>query len=73
MIRRDYHNHTLDQAVNDVDSIVSATRMSGKVEDCELIVGHGIIRNELIFVLKTYGFAPRIQLGNSGVIVCEIE
>jgi len=73
MVRRDYHNHTLEQAMRDADALIDGIRMSGNTEDCEFIVGHGVIRDILMANLRSYGFVPSAQLGNSGVIVCTIE
>jgi len=42
-------------------------------QDIEFITGHGVIRNELVKLLQSYGLTPRTKLGNTGVIVCIIE
>lgn len=73
MIRRDYHHFKLHEALQDVETLIGEVRTSGKSEDAEFIVGHGIIRNELTMLLANYGFTPTIQLRNSGVILCMIE
>lgn len=73
MIRRDYHTFRLHEALQDVESIIGTVRSSGKSEEAEFIVGHGVIRNELNYLLANYGLTPTIQLSNAGVIICTIE
>jgi hypothetical protein len=73
MIRRDYHAFRLHEALCDAEDVVGSIRSSRKTEDAEFIVGHGVIRNELVKLLEGYGLAPRVQLGNRGVILCTIE
>ncbi len=73
MIRRDYHHYSLQEAIRDAESLIAGIRMTMNTEYCEFIVGHGIIKDELISLLKAHGLEPTIQLGNSGVVLCEIE
>ena len=73
MITRDYHAFRLHEALCDAEDVVGSVRAARKSESAEFIVGHGIIRNELIKLLETYNLSPTIQLRNSGVVVCEIE
>jgi hypothetical protein len=80
MIRKDYHGFTLEQAMQDLHELVGYVRggagwaFGGTIStDAEFIVGHGVIRTELLNLLRTYGLSPTIQLGNNGVILCTIE
>jgi len=71
--RFDYHGWKLHEALSDIERHVSAVREKRECRDVELITGHGIIQQEAIRLLKSYGLNPTIKLGNSGIIVCEIE
>lgn len=73
MIQRDYHSFTLLEALEDVNSIVGNVRLKGISEDVEFIVGHGIIKTELLKFLLAYDLSPTVQIGNSGVVLCTIE
>jgi hypothetical protein len=80
MIRKDYHGFKLADALQDVHETISYVRGGGGwthrrtlSTDAEFIVGHGIIRTEIVDLLKSYGLNPTIQLGNAGVILCTIE
>lgn len=73
MIKQDFHGISLLDAQIQLHKLIDKIRLKGIPEDVELIVGHGVIRNQFIDILKLYGLTPSIQLGNSGVIVCVIE
>lgn len=77
MIKRDYHNTTLTDALQDAEEAISYVRMNRahatSTEDAEFIVGHGVIRAALIKLLAEHGITAKPQLGNAGVLVCVIE
>ncbi len=77
MIIKDYHGFTLKQALTDLEDTIAAVRTEelhrGIGVDAEFIVGHGVIRDKLIELLKARGLTPEVMLGNDGVIVCVIE
>lgn len=77
MIKRDYHGFTLEQAMANAHDVVGFCRAqalrNSRPVDAEFITGHGIIRDELLKLLQSYGLTPNVQLGNTGVIVCVIE
>lgn len=73
MIKRDYHGFTLEQAMINAHDVVGLARAQRNPVDAEFITGHGIIRDELIKLLQSYGLTPSAQLGNTGVIICIIE
>lgn len=69
----DYHRFKLDAALSHAESVISNIRIQGKSEQIEFITGYGIIRNELMSLLKAYGLDPTFKLGNQGTIVCLVE
>lgn len=73
MISRDYHNHTLSQAMEDVSNVIGHVRLKGERKDAEFITGRGVICEELLKVLSAHGLFPSLKLGNDGVVVCVIE
>jgi hypothetical protein len=73
MIKHDFHGNKLEDALRQADIAVGKVRQAGKTETAEFIVGHGVIRDELIQLLKAYGLNPTIKMGNSGVITVIIE
>jgi hypothetical protein len=77
MIKRDYHNFTLEQAMINAHDVIGlvrgANKKANKAQDAEFIVGHGVIRDELVNLLQSYGLKPSTKLGNTGVIICLIE
>jgi len=72
-MKYDFHEHTLEEALNKAHEIIGNVRLRGIPVDAEFIVGHGVIRNELNHLLADYGLTPTIKLGNAGVILCHIE
>ena len=75
-MKYDFHGYKLEQALNKAHQIIGEVRMRKSAVafvDVEFIVGHGVIRNELISLLKSYGIEAKPQLGNAGVILCHIE
>ena len=73
MIKRDFHGNKLEDALRQTEVIIGDVRTAGKTETAEFIVGHGVIRDELIQLLYDYSLNPNIKLGNSGVITVIIE
>lgn len=73
MIKRDYHGFKLNDAIFDLEQVISRVRMSGKSEDAEIITGFGQIRSEIFSKLMDYGLSPSYKLGNNGTIICLIE
>jgi len=73
MITRDYHGFTLENALMDLSFMVGTIRQKRDRKDVTLITGHGIIQIKVMEELQMYGLSPKIQLGNSGVVICEIE
>jgi len=73
MIKKDYHGYILKDALHDVELIIGEIRNKNISDEAEFITGHGIIKKELTNLLRDYNLDPRIQLGNSGVIVVHIE
>ncbi len=83
MITRDYHGTTLEKALRDAETIVDSVRLNRTLnskpgqplpgEDVQFITGHGVIRGELMNLLRDNGLDPSFKLGNDGVIVCYVE
>lgn len=73
MLTRDYHGFKLDEALRDADGIVASIRLRKQVQDVCFIVGHGVIRQELIKLLQNYSLTPSVKLDNAGCITCIIE
>lgn len=69
----DYHNYTLADALAHAERLVFVTRTKRRRDDVEFITGFGVIRTELINLLKNLGLSPSLKLGNEGTIVCIIE
>lgn len=72
-IKKDFHGYSYNEASDEVHDIVAKIRGARKTENVELITGHGLIRDNIIFILRNYGLHPTIKLGNFGVIVCVVE
>jgi hypothetical protein len=73
MIKADFHGYRLDEAIQCVHSLVGNVRKEFVTEECELITGHGIIRDKVLETLRGYGLYPSIKIGNSGVVKCLVE
>lgn len=73
MITRDFHGWMIEEALDEVHRLVSATRMLKTTMQIELITGHGVIQNAVMEELEKQGLSPSIQLGNSGVVTVIIE
>lgn len=75
MITLDFHGYTLEQAMIKAHDTVGQYRMrgGGRPMEVEFITGHGIIHHELVKLLQKYGLTPSTKLGNTGIIVCNIE
>jgi len=71
----DFHGKKLEEAVNMIHAIVNGTRNQDlPFGEFRLITGHGIIKREIIRILKDdYKIEAREELGNSGVIRAYIE
>lgn len=73
MLTIDYHTYKLHDALFDAEWTIDGIRMAGANEEVKFIVGNGVIKNELLNLLERYGLKPTVQLGNDGVILCDIE
>ena len=73
MYKIDYHGWKTEAALQDIESVIGAIRLSGRSQQAELITGHGIIQTEVIKLLESHSLEPSIQLGNTGVVVVVIE
>jgi len=73
MIKRDFHGWLVEDALQEVHNIVGESRNRSASDNAEFITGHGVIKSELIELLKQYGLTPEVQWGNSGVVVVAIE
>lgn len=73
MIKRDFHGWLVQDAVREVHNIIGESRNRSKIENAEFITGHGVIKVELIELLKQYDLTPEVQWGNTGVVVVTIE
>jgi hypothetical protein len=71
--RKNYHGWKLEEAISDVEMLISRARMSNEPIYTEFITGNGKIKNTLLKILKEYGINGQEQLGNSGVIVSNLE
>jgi DNA-nicking Smr family endonuclease len=69
----DFHGSKLVQAVQVIEDLIADVRKRSETADAELIVGHGVIRQKLLSLLKSYGLKPLLKLGNDGVIICILE
>ena len=72
MINRDYHNFSLDDALQDADNLIGLVRMDSGHEYVRFITGQGIIREKLLKYLQDYGLNPQIELHNPGSILVEV-
>jgi hypothetical protein len=72
MIRRDYHNFLVGEALRDAERVIGEVRMDGKAEEARFITGYGMIRQQLFELLQTHGLEPTYELGNQGVILVDI-
>ena len=73
MINRDYHHHTLDQALENAAKLIDIIRLDNKPDECRFITGYGIIREQLFSMLESYGLEPSYEINNPGAIICYIE
>lgn len=73
MIKRDFHGHTVDQAVRDVEDIIGQCRIKNAVTKAEFITGHGVIQERLLALCEEYGLEAQVSWANSGVISVLIE
>lgn len=69
----DYHNYSLADALAHAERLVFVTRTKRRTADVEFITGNGVIKTELMNLLKTLGLSPSVKLGNDGCIICIIE
>lgn len=69
----DFHGFTLLDALNIVDAVVNKARIFDTHYDCTFVTGRGVIKKELLKVLKdTYKLKPFIPYYNDGMILVEI-
>jgi hypothetical protein len=69
----DFHGFSLLDALNIVDAVVNKARIFNTHYDCTFITGRGIIKKELLEVLKvTYKLNPFVPFYNDGMILVEI-
>ena len=73
MITRDFHGWTIDESLDEVHRLISATRLMATETQVEFITGHGIIQKVILEELEKQGLSPSIQLSNSGVVLVIIE
>jgi len=69
----DFHGFRLLDAEIDIHLIIGAAKASQNTEIVQFITGHGAIREMLERILKEYDIGYAEKLGNSGVIIAEIE
>lgn len=69
----DFHGYTVEQSIHAVDLLIGRIRTTGKMEIAHLITGHGVIRDTLLTLLRSYGLNGRLGLNNYGMIIVEIE
>ena len=73
MITRDFHGWTVDEAIDEVYSLVDAARMMETEVQVELITGHGVIQGVVMKALEAHGLNPSIKMSNSGVVIVIME
>jgi len=73
MIKRDFHNWKLTDAVQEIHSIVGSIRTSKKPMQVELITGNGVIKVVAMEILESYKLVPVVRWGNSGTIDVVVE
>lgn len=71
----DYHGFKLEDALTNAHTIIGAARMNNNkaYQEVEFITGHGVIKQELITLLQSYGLRPSTKIGNTGCIIVTIE
>ena len=69
----DFHWKSLEQAENIIHAQVSKARCAGKVDHLELVVGHGVIKERLLEILKDYDLEPHVDVANDGQINVTVE
>ena len=73
-IKEDFHGWKLEEAKQAVEHIISSVRAEGgELVNAEFITGHGVIRDSLLELLKSYGLDANVSWANSGVINAIIE
>jgi len=73
MIRRDFHGWKLEDAVDEVHTIVGKVRLEGGTQHVSFVTGHGVIQKELLALFEQYGLTARVSWTNTGVITGTIE
>lgn len=71
-IKYDFHGWRLEEALKEVDTIVSRVRMNQHPPQVEIITGHGVIKAQMREAFEKYGceiFSPM----SSGSFVVNIE
>lgn len=70
---RDFHGWFTADALQEVDRIVGSVRMLGATRQYEFITGNGVIKHEILQLLKQYDLEGELKLGNAGVVVVTIS
>jgi len=73
MIVIDFHGDRLEEAVEEIHRVVSETRAKRAFVELKVITGHGIIKSSVKRILEGYGLHPKDQIGNTGVVLCDVE
>ena len=73
MTRIDFHGMSLEEAIAKIEQEIDNVRVSRKAEEYEFVVGYGIIRNELVKILRDYGIDHSVKLSKRGVITAVLE
>ena len=69
----DLHGLTIAEATKIVLEIIDKIRLSRSTETIELVTGQGKMQRKMLDLLKEYQCEATIRLGNSGIIVAEVE
>jgi hypothetical protein len=73
MSRIDFHQTSLEEALEKVHQIVGEVRLNNDSVEYRFITGNGIIKPALITILKVYGIQVEEEWTNSGVVRALIE
>ena len=73
MSRIDFHQTSLEEALEKVHQIVGEVRLNNDSMEYRFITGNGIIKPRLIRALETYGIKAEEEWSNSGVVRALIE
>lgn len=73
MARIDFHETSLEDALEKLHQIVGEVRLNNDSMEYRFITGNGIIKPRLIRTLETYGIKAEEEMSNSGVVRALIE